>query len=258
MVDVHKSAYVSWALSSALGLLIPGPDARVERQIHITEERTMKRINLILAVCLLWGAPVAGSAAIITMNFEGLGLPDGVGSYHTAPYTEGGMTVNNPSAGADAHIDINGSNVPEWTGLTGTHALGLHEGNNGSHGLFTYAGGNFDLISFDIIGWQVGGNPNAPTELTVTSSAGGVLILDPADFGTIDFTSVSGFSDISWLRMVMPNPELNCDLEICYGVGIDQLVYGDDSVVPTPTPWALFVFGLAGVRFLRKSPPEKC
>ncbi|MGB0723576.1 MAG: hypothetical protein ACPGU7_14395 [Gammaproteobacteria bacterium] len=211
----------------------------------------LKALYALLGPALLCALSLAAPAraALLTVGFEEDPAPLNGGLFVTYVYTEQGMSFDNPYAGG--HFDIY-NRAADFPATTGSQTAGIHNGNNGSDILITHQDGVFDMISLDLVAWNTTGvNPSVTTDLlTITSSAGGSVLLDSTFTGILDFTALTGFEDIDWLRMEMPDRSLSCTVNgsICYGAVFDQFTFrvGEEEI-PVPAPTALWLAGLIGL-----------
>lgn len=175
------------------------------------------RQGLCFALMLAGSTPAA--ADVVTFS----GLPAGFSPTPMTTYVESGITVTSlegnfwayPNPG-ELHLDPSGFGNSQYE--------------------FTYAGGLFDLISFD-----------------VTFAAGGIAYLWGYDenglllnellvdgFGTID---INGFDSIHTLRIGNYGEHMS----------IDNFTFAAAGAVPEPSTWAslLLGFGIAGFALRR-------
>ncbi len=193
----------------------------------------------------------SGQAVPITMDFEGLiSVQPGSGATTTTSnYLEDGMTMS-PSI-VNGHYDVF-NNYLSVVPTSGDINVVIHQGNNGAGVGFTFASGNFDASSLDIIAW-LDTNPNAADNtVTFSSSAGGSHTIDNTFTGTIDFSSITGFANISSFFISAPHPSINCQFAACPQMAFDTFVFDDltPSSVPVPAALPLFGTGLALMGFV--------
>jgi hypothetical protein len=214
-------------------------------------------IRTIIAVAVGLISVTAAQAVPIVMDFEGLSvIQPGTGATTSgANYLEDGMTMS-PSTGG--HYDVF-NNVGPAPATSGVMDVTIHQGNNGAGVSFTFASGNFDALSLDIIGWSDTNDTASDNTVTFSSSAGGSHSIDNSFTGTIDFSSILNFSNISSFSISAPNPSIVCGPSVrCPQMTFDTFVFDDRTVapVPLPTTWPLLVgaLGLIGAVGRRKRP----
>lgn len=237
--------------------LADGTIQRTARKQPVKATILKKGLAVYLSAVLLF--PFAASAAIFTMEFEGIPVGATGATTPSAPYTEDGMTMSVVHNHYDAY-----ATHPVLSPTAGDKNPVIHEGNGGSGVLFSYAGGAaFDLLSFDMIGWFFGTVPVVlSTSVTVSSSAGGLHVINATDAGPnftglLDFSAISGFSNITSFSLVMPNPGTTClNGNNCPNLAFDNVVFQVPPTSPVPLPGAfgLVALSLAGIGLSRKRP----
>ncbi len=227
---------------------IIGCDIKTELETKMKLISTLM-IQTVAASAALILLVTSGQAVPITMDFEGLiSVQPGSGATTTTSnYLEDGMTMS-PSY---THYDVF-NNVAIAPPTSGVIDVIIHQGNNGAGVGFTFASGNFDASSLDIIAW-LDTNPNvADNTVTFSSSAGGSHTIDNTFTGTIDFSSITGFANISSFSISAPNPSIDCRFVACPQMAFDTFVFDDltPSSVPVPAALPLFGTGLALMGFV--------
>jgi hypothetical protein len=128
----------------------------------------------------------------------------------------------------------------------------IHRGNAGEKVLFTFSSGAFDLLSLDLEQFDL----DLATSLVVTFKASSGATTTSSSVGTIDFTALSGFSNIVNFTMEVPLNEVTCVTGVtdCSGVRFDNIVLGPPTIeetpgpgVPEPTTLGLLAAGLIGL-----------
>ena len=202
----------------------------------------MKRLTA-MAVGSFVAVATAQGATAATMTFNSFEEPSG--RIFTAPHTEDGITMAPDIAGG--HYDIYGDILG---GTLADNVAAIHYGNDAERARFTFAGGNFNLVSFDLSGWLV--RDTDPIVVDVTASTGAVVTLDSNSVapGIQDFSAVAGFSNISWFTIgVDENLVESCTN--CSIMGFDDVTIGTISAVPLPAGLPLLLTGLGGLALMR-------
>lgn len=203
-------------------------------------------INLGLAVAGLFAVSAAASAA--TMTFGSGNASIGL-CCTLPPYVEDGIIATPTPAPltslpGETHFDI--SDLALYGGSPGDSVGVIHRGNGGEQVTFTFAGGNFDLHSIDITGWDLDGDPSL-SGVFESSSGATVNVSDPTLL-SIDFAALSGWSNISFFTFTVPVGVATCSAVVnCAGVGFDNVVMTTPGTVPIPATLPLFVIALAGL-----------
>ncbi len=219
----------------------------------------IKTIRNVLILGIVFGVNQIANAATI-MDF---GTNDGTNGDPSsfASYTQNGLTMRPIDSGFRLnpnHWDrignplING-NVP--TGATADdNSARIHRGNNGEEVVFSHVNGTFDLLSFDIEAITL----KDATSITGTllSSSGSIYIVSA--IGTIDFTGLEGWSNISSFSFSVPKVPGQLDIcgqstTDCSGIVFDNVI----TQVPVPTTLILFGSGLIGLIRVGKKPLNK-
>jgi hypothetical protein len=209
-------------------------------------ERLIMKISLASAV-------VFAGMALTTPAWAGL-VDFGTGTEQnhkvTTCWLQDGMSMCPVNVGSTftPHWDLQ-SNGP--VSFPDDNNARIHRGQGGEEVKFTYAGGGaFDLDSLDIEAV----NLLAPSlALTITASSGATLVEDftATSAFTIDFTTLPGWSDITWFTMGVPLGNYGCsDGEDCSAVLFDNVEFEAD--VPEPLTLSLFGAGLVGAVALRR------
>ena len=154
-----------------------------------------------------------------------------------------------------------GANHWDWfrndSGATSSdwHA-GIHTGNNAEEVQFVYSGGAaFDLLSILIEGIILDPDNTGGLTGTFTTSAGGVHTVSSA--GLVDFTAVSGFSNITSFTFSMPLGVGDCSVAgtDCSTMMFDDVTFRQHVAsgnIPEPGILALMGVGLIGVGYARQ------
>ena len=145
---------------------------------------------------------LAHSANALVMDFG-----SGIGNTQVTDiiYSEDGMTMTPVHDGTggwnhwDWFQDTHGANSTDW------HAA-IHSGNNGGDVRFDFGGAAFDLNSIFVEGIIAGAGGVASVDALFTASNGSTYtLLDPSS-GTVDFTTIAGFSNITYFTIDIVNP----------------------------------------------------
>ena len=193
----------------------------------------MKRLTA-MAVGSFVAVATAQGATAATMTFNSFGETGG--RIFTTPHTENGITMS-PDIG---HYDIYGDILG---GTPADNVAAIHYGNNAERVTFTFAGGNFNLESFDLTGWLV--RDTKPIVADVTSSSGAVVTFrsDSDSAGLKDFSALGGFRNISSFTIGVDD-SLVGSCSTCSIMGFDDVTV---SPVPLPAGLPLMLTGLGGL-----------
>ena len=192
-------------------------------------------------VCTTFFANGGANSATVTMDFNDYNVTTGV---IDTSYTQNGITMTTLTG----HFDIYGEIVG---GTPSDNVAAIHNGNDGEAVEFVYSGGNFDLLSVDITGYLIRDELGFSTlPVTFTSSSGAThTVTGPTDVGLVDFSSLSGWSNIAFFTMGVPLGVDTCSL--CDIAGFDDVTLRDPvSPVPVPAALPLFVSALTGFGWL--------
>jgi hypothetical protein len=179
------------------------------------------------------------------MTFEDIAVPAVPGSFVslTAPYSQNGLTLTPTATGAptiSTHFDADYLNP----GVGGE----IHKGNDAESAKVEFSGGNFNLLSIDIVKWSLASGDSSLT-LTFTGSNGSTHDVSYNFTGTIDFAALGGFTNIAWVVMSVPDINALCPPNgtgICSGVVFDNItVAGAETPLPAALP--LFAAGLGAL-----------
>ena len=196
--------------------------------------------NWIFRLTVLAAFAVAGSAAKAVPSVVDFGSGDSAFVSVPNTYSEDGMTITALDTGTTAdgnfsHFDHVGDNQ-----LGSTFAdrnARIHTGNNGEEVEFTFSGGAFRMVSMDIEVIEDG--------LTVTFLASTGATFDISSAGTIDFTALSGWSNIASFRMSAPLGTGTCSLQVvCLNMAFDNVTFDLPGTGGVPEPGALALFGI--------------
>jgi len=204
-----------------------------------------QKVAFILYAGIITG--MANSAHAVVMDFE-TELVD----ITTAAFTQNGLTLTPIDSGVGTnHWDLNLSG--QFGATTEDFSAGIHRGNNGEKVDFTYFNGSFDLLSIDI---EVVYSDLfvSVTEGTIQASSGATHTV--SNRGTIDFTSLAGWSGITSFSFFMPSGSANCnDAGVdCPGIVFDNVVFQEHVVSQVPVPAAVWLFasGVLGLARLNR------
>ena len=178
-----------------------------------------------------------------TMTFNDYGVA--VGATDTT-HTENGLTMSTTTG----HFDIYGNIVG---GTLTDNVAAIHTGNGGQQVIFTHVDGPFDLLSIEIKGWLVRGGED-PMTATFDASSGATYTATAPTTGVIDFTLMSGWSNISWFTFTTPFEVVSCDVT-CSIVGFDNVAVQTQTPIPAALP--LFATGLGALVLLVRRRKQK-
>ena len=210
----------------------------------------------IFAVLMFFIVPVQA----LVMDFETSTITNA--ATVSSSFTQNGLTLSPVDNGnvptSFSHYDIFAGISTLATSSPTDKSAGIHTGNEGETVAFSFMGGRaFDLLSFDIEEFLI--DPEFPDyELigTFTSSSGAVA--NASSVGTIDFSILPGFQNITWFQFSAPlGVAGSCAVagENCSTIVFDNIEF-QEAVVVTPLPTAAWLFGtalLGFLGFLRKS-----
>ncbi len=197
--------------------------------------------RLALATTILMST--AAPAQALVMDF---GSGPGSTTALDTPFTQAGMSMTPLDTGNsrifnhwDLLKDSAGATNEDW-------AAAVHMGNNAEEVEFTFGGAAFDLLSFDIEGIFIDADYPSYTLLgTFTSSSG--AIFTSSSVGSIDFSILSGFQNITSFKLSMPvGVTTDCDIvgANCSTMVFDNIRFQEASVIPIPAAVWLFASGL--------------
>ena len=203
------------------------------------------KVSLVAAALLTTGALAQAN----TMTF-GSASTFSPGSGSPSPYVEDGISATPTGDNFPVpHFDV--SSTIGYGATPGDNVGIIHRGNGGEEVTFTFSGGLFDLESFDVTGWDLDGD----TALTATfaASSGATHTVSFNDVVTIDFSAISGWSNISFFTFTVPSGVEFClNGAHCPGVGFDNIVMNAPSPVPLPGALPLLATSLAGLGYLAR------
>lgn len=173
---------------------------------------------LALGVGIIIGSTSASHALV--MDF---GSNNGIELVEPGSFTQNGLTMSPVNSGV-------GSN--HWDHLGSVHgatasdnSAGIHSGRNAEEVTFTYLGGAaFDLLSIDIEALMLQG----ASSVTGTFSASSGAVAFVSGIGTVDFTALSGWTNITSFNFIMPIQSVMCDQGAsvdCSGMVIDNVIF---------------------------------
>ncbi len=169
----------------------------------------------------------------------------------STPFVQDGMSM----APVDTGNTSNSFN--HWDLLKGNHpsassddwAGSIHTGNEAEMVEFTFGGAAFDLIAFDIEDIRLDDEfPGYNLVGTFTSSKGASL--DVSSIGTVNFSTLAGFQNITSFTFSMPlGVGGSCEIagQNCSTMVFDNIQFREASVVPVPAAAWLFGSGLLGL-----------
>ncbi len=165
------------------------------------------------------------------------------GSGSPSPYVEDGISATPTGDNFPVpHFDV--SSTIGYGATPGDNVGIIHRGNGGEEVTFTFAGGLFDLESFDVTGWDLDGD--AGLTATFAASSGATHTVSFNDALTIDFSAIAGWSSLSFFTFTVPSGVEFClNGAHCPGVGFDNIVMNTPSPVPIPGALPLLASGLA-------------
>ncbi len=128
----------------------------------------------------------------------------------------------------------------------------IHQGNSGEEVVFTYSGGVFDLLNIDIEAITL----QLATSVTGTFLASSGATHTVSTIGMVDFTILSGWTNITSFTFFTPNEPQPCDggtTVNCSGIVFDNINFQEhvSSDIPEPATIALLSLGIAGIGFKR-------
>jgi len=221
-------------------------------ELSFIPARAVKFTLCALAVLSLSSA----AANALVMDFG----TNGTTTTPSTPFTQNGLTMTPLNTGSVAgnHYDHYAS-AP--FGTPSDNAAAIHTGNNGEEVSFSFmAGAAFDLLSIFAEGFLLDGDgDNMGNGLTVTfaASSGAMHMVSDPFSGMIDFTALSGWTNITSFTISVPLGVGACNIagNDCSNFGFDDVTFqahmptGD---IPEPGTLALFGLGLAGLGFARR------
>jgi hypothetical protein len=197
-------------------------------------------------------------ASANTMTFDLPHSPSyGTICCNTTPYSEDGIIASPTQASGtslpnDTHYDI--QDLGLYGGTPGTNSVGIiHRGNGGEQITFTFTGGNFDLASLDITGWDQDGDPTTLSGI-FTSSKGGTRTVTNPTLGSLNFTGDANWANISFFSFTVPVGVGVCvtGSVSCAGVGFDNVVMNAPVATPLPAALPLLVSALGALGLLTR------
>jgi hypothetical protein len=210
-----------------------------------------------LVKCCLAVAAIVSTSSLASANTMTFGTGAGNIGYGPcctpAPYTEDGISATPtvaPGSLEPGQVHFDTSDGAIYGASAANRVAVIHRGNGGEQVQFTFAGGNFDLQSVDITGWDIGPDPSLSG--VFESSSGATFTVSSADLPpllTIDFASQAGWSNISFFTFTVPVGVGVCGVDpaYCSGVGFDNIVLAAASTVPIPAALPLFISAIAGL-----------
>ena len=189
-------------------------------------------------LCATLFASGGANSATVTMDFNDYNVATGITD---TSHTQNGITMTTLTG----HFDIYGDTVG---GTPTDNVAAIHRGNGGETVRFDYSGGNFDLLSVDITGYLIRNELGFSTlPVTFTASSGAThTVTGPSDVGPVDFSSLSGWSNIAFFTLGVPLGTDTCSL--CDIAGFDDVTLRD-PISPVPVPAALPLFAAAVTGF---------
>ena len=206
-------------------------------------------LGIVLAALIGITSPDAWAASVT------FGATAGASTNEFVSFIENGMTIApvlttpTPSSAGPPHFDHmrgDAGGISLGASDTDNNAV-IHRGNAGEKVLFTFSGGAFDLLSVDLEAFIL-----EAASLTVTFNASSGATLGASTVGTIDFSVLSGWSNITSFTMGVPLGDYTCaPSRDCSTVSFDNVVFQEAVIsppqVPEPMTLALLAIGLVGL-----------
>ncbi len=211
-----------------------------------------------LGVGIIIGSASASHALVLDF-----GSSDGLEVVETGSFTQNGLTMSPVNSGFgpnhwDHLVSVHGATASD-------NSAGIHRGRNAEEVTFSYLdGAAFDLLSIDIEALMLQGASSVTG--TFFASSGEEVVV--SGIGTVDFTDLYGWTNITSFSFSVPLQSVMCDQGVrvdCSGMVLDNITFqayeqnqpsGLDtetpSDIPEPGTLALFALGLAGLGFARR------
>ena len=212
----------------------------------------MKKVTI--AAMSLTAFGWAGSVNAAVMDF---GTGGGASHTLTTPFVQDGITMTplDDGSGGLSHWDLH-INTHFASGADRNAAI--HSGNNGGDVKFEFGGGLFNLDSIYVEGVIAGPGGVTSIEVLFTGSDGSSHTVNTPAAGLLDFSGITGFTNITWFTMdvIAPAYQGACQLPgaQCTHLAFDDvtLSVGQGETVPTPAALGLIGFGLAALGIARR------